>query len=241
MNKKLLISLAAIFAAAAFAVMPAAAHAACTPPACPHVYKNGVIGGEGKRVRYIEWGTWNITNAHIGGFECRTATVGYLENQVGGGAARGEVQGVAWYECVWPTCTTVLGGTAIRLTPGQLPWAAEVFEDSERKFRQKTGHKGPTPGKEPNPVTEPEFIQFLVDCTGVTTTTFFGEQDPLLLNNGTAIGAGPGEEKLEPEKVNANAKDLESELSGRGETESGSPGFKVEGYGAEELLEVKNP
>jgi hypothetical protein len=241
MAKKLLTGLAPLLAIASFTVMPTASQAACTPPACPHVYKDGVIGGDGKKVREIAWGTVKFNNATEGTIECHNIFAGFVENPVGGGAAKGQVQGFYLYECIDETCTKVLGGTAFHITPGKFPWATEVFEDSAKQFRQKTGHKGPTPGKEPNSVTEPEFINIVFDCTGVSTPTFFGEQDPLLLNNGTAIGAGPGEEKLEPEKVNANAKDLESELVGRGEFESGSPGIKVIGYGTEELLEVKNP
>ena len=49
---------------------------------------------------------------------------------------------------------------------------------------------------------------------------------------------GPSEGQLEPEKVNPESPDLESELVGSGETEGR---VKVEGYAGEELIEVKNP
>jgi len=232
MNKKFLIGLAPLLVTALLVAMPAASQAA------PHVYKNGVIGAEAKKVRQIAWGTLKLKNATLGEVECHNVFAGYAENPTGGGAAVGQVQGFYPYECVDSTCTVTLGGSAIHVTPGKLPWVASVFENAGKQFRQKTGHKGPTPGKEPNPVTEPEYIQFIVDCVGVTTPTFFGEQDPLLLNNGTEIGKGPGEEKLEPQAVNPESKDLESELVGTGSTEGN---IKALGYGAEELIEAKNP
>jgi len=238
MNKKFLVGLAPLLAIVAFVVMPAASQAACTAPACPHIYKNGVIGKEGTKVRQIAWGTLKLNNATLGEVECHNVFAGFATNPVGGGPAAGQVQGFYPYECVDATCTTVLGGKAIHVTPGKLPWSGEVFETPTKGFRQKTGHKGPTKNVKPNETTEPEFIDFTVDCVGVTTPEFFGEQDPLLQNNGTAIGSGPGEEQLEPEATNAESKDLESELVGTGST---TGKVKVEGYGAEELLEVKNP
>jgi hypothetical protein len=232
MSKKFLIGLTPLLATVAFMVIPAASQAE------PHVYKNGLIGAEGKKVREIAWGTLKLNNSTLGEVECHNVFAGYAENPAGGGAAKGQVQGFYPYECVDATCTTVLGGKAIHVTPGKLPWSAVVFENAKKEFRQKTGHKGPTKNVKPNEITEPEFIDFTVNCEGVTTPEFFGEQDPLLQNNAIAIGAGPGEEQLEAESVNPESKDLESELVGTGST---TGKVKVEGYGAEEELEVKNP
>jgi hypothetical protein len=233
MNKKLYIGLASLLAIAAFVVMPATSEAACAAPACPHIYKNGSIGSEGKKVRYITWGTLKLNNTTLGTVECHTAHEGYLENPVGGVAAKGQVQAFALYECVDETCTKVLGGSAIRPKAENLPWVTEVFENAKREFREKIGSKGKPP--------EEGVVAFNVDCVGVATPLFAGELDPLILNNGTAIGSGPNELKFETEKTNPEAHDLESELGGRGEVESGSPSIKFEGYGTEELLEVKNP
>jgi hypothetical protein len=241
MNKKLFIRLAPLLAIAAFVVLPGASQAACTAPACPHVYKNGVIGGEGKPLREILWGTLKIRNKTLGEIECHTVWGGFLQNPTGGGAAKGQVQGVYAYECVDETCTKVLGGKAIRVTPGNLPWLREVIEPKPGEFREKIGHKGPTLGKEPNELTEPEFVEFTESCEGITAGRVFGEQDPRILNNGTSIGSGPGELKFEPESSNPESHNLESEVFGTNEIESISPGIKVLGYGTEELIEVKNP
>ena len=231
MNKKFLIGLAPLLITAVFAVMPAASQA------LPHVYKNGVIGAEGKKVREISWGTLKLKNATLGEVECHNLFAGFAENPVGGGVAIGKVQAFSPYECASPSCLA-LGGKGIDVKAGKMPWLAEVLEPKPGVWRQKTGRKGPTKNVKPNEITEPGFVDFTVNCEGVTTPEFFGENDPLVLNNGISIGAGPGELKLEPEKVNPESHDLESELVGTGETEGN---VKVEGYGAEELIEVKNP
>jgi len=234
MSKKLLMGLAPVLAAAAFAAMPAAAQAACTPPACAHVYKNGVISSEGKKLRLIGWGTLKLKNATLGEVECHTVGGGYTENPVGGGIATGKTQAASDYECVSPSCLA-LGGKGIAVTVVKLPWTEELTEPKAGVFRIKVGFKGPEKNKKP---TGEGFIDFKVNCEGVTTPEFFGEQRPLVLNNGIAIGSGPTEGQLEPEKVNPESPDLESELVGTGETEGR---VKVEGYAGEELIEVKNP
>jgi hypothetical protein len=237
MNKKVSICLAPLFVIAAFVVLPAASQA-CTAPACPHVYKNGVIGGEGKPLREILWGTLKIRNKTLGEIECHTVWGGFLENPAGGGAAKGQVQGVYAYECVDAVCTTTLGGKAIRVTPGKLPWLREVIEPKPGEFREKFGHKGPTLGQKPNELTEPEFVDFTENCEGIATGEVFGEMDLLVMNNGTTIGSGPGESKMEPESANPESHNLESEVFGTNEVEGN---LKFEGYGTEELIEVKNP
>jgi hypothetical protein len=231
MKKKFLLGLAPLLITASFAVVPAASQAA------PHVYKNGIIGAPGKKVREISWGTLKLKNATLGEVICHNLFAGFAENPVGEGAAIGKVQAFAPYECESPSCIA-LGGKGIQVTAGKMPWVAEAIEPKPGVFRQKTGHKSLTPGKKPNEVTEPAFVDFNVNCEGVTTPEFFGENRSLVLNNGISIGAGPGELELQPAKVNPESPDLESELVGNGETEGT---VKVEGYGAEELIEVKNP
>ena len=215
-KKKLHIGLAPLLAIAAFAAMPAASQAACTPPACAHVYKNGVISTEGKKLRHISWGTLKLNDKTFGEVECHTLWPGYSENPTGGGATIGKVQAFAPYECASPSCIA-LGGKGIDVKSGQMPWSTEVIENTPGVFRLKIGNKSA------------EQTKFTVNCEGVVTPSYFGEIDALILNNGISIGAAPGELKFEAA--------LES-TTGPGEIEGT---FKIEGYGLEELIEVKNP
>jgi hypothetical protein len=72
-----------------------------------------------------------------------------------------------------------------------------------------------------------------VNCVGVKNTQFFAEDVPKVLNNGIVIGQSPDEEEFDQ--------------PGSGELESEAGGLKLagkvkfEGYGQEELVEVKNP
>jgi hypothetical protein len=222
MNKQLGISLVPLLAVAALATMPAASQAACTPPACPHVYKNGVISPEGKKLQIIGWGTLKLTNPTLGEVECHNVGAGYAENPVGGGTAAGKLEANYDYECLSAHCTA-LGGKAIESTAEGLPWLEELIEPEAGVFRIKIGKKGKEPGS----------IIVKTNCVGVFTETFFGEQRPKILNNGKAIGSAPGEGEFD-----AGAGELESQFFGGGKT-AGT--LKGEGYVGEELIEIKNP
>ena len=73
-----------------------------------------------------------------------------------------------------------------------------------------------------------------VNCVGVKNTQFFAEDVPKLLNNGFAIGAGPDEQEFDQ----PGSGELESEALG-GLKLAGK--VKFEGYGSQELIEVRNP
>jgi IPT/TIG domain len=187
-----------------------------------HIYKNGVKGAEGKKVRTIGWGTLKFTNAAFGEVECHTVSAGYLEDPPAGSAV-GQVQGFYAYECVSESCK-VLGGSSIALTAEQLPWSTEATEAEGGGFRLRTGNRVKAAGA----------ALVRVNCGGVKSTQFFAEDAPRVLNNGISIGSGPNE--------------VEFDQPGSGELESEALGglkfagkVKTEGYGAEELIEVKNP
>jgi hypothetical protein len=215
MKKRFLIGLAPLVVTA-FMVMPTVAQAV------PHVYKNGVISGEAKKLRTISWGTAKLTNITLGPVECHNVFAGFSENPTGGGAAVGKVQAFYPYECVATTCAS-LGGTKIEITPEKLPWNAAVTEPEAGVFEQLTGKKGEKGGA--------GSVEFLVNCEGVTKPHFFGENGTKILNNGLQIGTTPGEQEF------LKSPNLESEI-GAGETEGK---VKVEGYASQELIEVKNP
>ena len=219
MKKKLLIGFAPLLVTAAFAVMPVAAQAV------PHVYKNGTIQKEAKPLPTIAWGTLHLKNTTLGEVTCKNLFAGNVENPTGGGAAVGTLFAFSPYECESASCKA-LGGTKIEVTSENLPFAQEIIEPSAGVFRLKTG-VSKVKGAAGN-------VQFKVNCEKVTKPIFFGEQAPLIQNNGFAIGSGPGEQEFLPD---AGTGALESEI-GEGKTEGK---VKVEGFNAEELIEVKNP
>jgi hypothetical protein len=133
---------------------------------------------------------------------------------------------------VAPTCEAQ-GGKRVTLTSAKLPWPATVFENAKREFREKLGFREQ---RLINP--REELVIFAYNCEGVRTTEVAGEQFPLILNNGISIGAGPVELQFEPEKVNPESHNLTTEVVGPVEVEGR---IKMVGYGAEELIEVKNP
>jgi len=239
MTKKFLIGLAPLVVTAAFVMLPAVSQGfeTCTGPNCPHVYKNGTIGAEAKPVREIAWGTLKLHNEKLGDVECHNIFAGFAENPAGGGAAGGKVQAFYPYECVDAVCTSA--GGELKVKAGTtLPWVASAQQAKPGEFWQKTGFKGPTPNKKANPLTEPGQIEFNINCTVIGAPDFFGENDTLAQNNGVSIGSVPGELQFFHESENVNSHNLESELFGPGETLGK---VKVQGYGSQELIEVKNP
>jgi alpha-tubulin suppressor-like RCC1 family protein len=189
--------------------------------ASTHAYKNGVIVAQGKKLLTIGWGTLKFTNASLE-VECHTISAGFMENPTGGGSAIGKVQAHFPYECVSASCTTA-GGTAIELTPENLPWSSEATEVEGGAFRARTGNRIKAAGA----------VLLRVNCVGVKNTQFFAEDVPRVLNNGISIGSAPDEEEFDP-----GSGELESEAFG-GLKLAGK--VKFEGYGEEELIEVKNP
>jgi hypothetical protein len=248
MSKKLSLALAPLLVIAAFVMTPASALGSaeitwpsCTAPNCPHAYKNGNIQAEGKPLRYIGWGVVQLANTRLGLVTCHLILAGFAENPTGGGRSVGKVQAFDQYECEDPTCAGAAGELKVK-TGSTLPWKAEVVENASKEFFQKTGFKGPTENKKANPATEPGQVEFNINCTTIGAPDFFGVQYYKILNNGVSIGVVPGQEQIQSEAANpANARNLESETFGPGENETGTPGLKVEGFGGEELIEVKNP
>jgi len=217
MNKRLQVGLAPLLAIAAFAVMPVAAQAV------PHVYENGVMSAEGKKLRLLGWGTLHPTNATLGAPECHTVWTGYLENPTGGVAAVGQVQLFGTYECISPTCEA-LGGTKFEIVTEKLPWTDAVTEPEAGVFRLSIGKKGEKGGS--------GSVELEVNCEGVSKSHPFGNLAPKILNNGKSIGASPGEDEFD-----AGSGELESEINGW--TFPGK--WKVMGYSGQQMIGVKNP
>jgi hypothetical protein len=145
-----------------------------------------------------------------------------MENPTGGGSAIGKVQGYFPYECSSATCTTS-GGTATQLTPDNLPWSTEATEVEGGALRMRTGNRIKVAGA----------VFLRVNCVGVKNTQFFAQVAPKVLNNGISIGSAPDEEEFDQ----PGSGELESELGGL----KLAGNVKFEGYGEEELIELKNP
>jgi hypothetical protein len=192
--------------------------------ASTHAYKNGVLGKKGIPIPGIAWGTLKFTSASpYGEVECHTISAGSMENPTGGGSAIGKVQGYFAYECKLSEPCKTSGGTAIELTPENLPWSTEATEVEGGAFRLRTGNRIKAAGA----------VLLRVNCVGVKNTQFFAQVAPKVLNNGISIGSAPNEEEFDQ--------------PGSGELESEAGGLKLagnvkfEGYGEEELIELKNP
>jgi hypothetical protein len=189
----------------------------------PHAYKNLVKGAEGTALRWIAWGTLKLSNATLGEIECHDVMAGFLENPTGGGPAVGKIQGFAPYECVSESCKA-LGGTAIEVTAETLPWSLAVAQPQPSIFRMTSGNGSKAPGA----------VSIRVNCVGVKSAQFLGEDAPKLLNNGLSAGALPTEEEFDQ----PGSGELISEGLG-GLKFAGR--IKIEGYVAEEVIELSNP
>jgi hypothetical protein len=118
-----------------------------------------------------------------------------------------------------------LGGTGIEVTPEKLPWAGEATEPEAGVFRIRTGNKTKT--------ANAGFVR--VNCVGAKNVQFLGESAPKALNNGVAVGALPDEDEFDQ----PGSGELESETGLGGVKMAGK--LKTEGFGEEELVELKNP
>jgi hypothetical protein len=194
--------------------------------ASTHAYRNGVISKEGKKLPTIGWGTLKFTSASpYGAFECLDITAGLMENPSGGGSAIGKVQALVPYECALSETCKTSGGTATQVTPENLPWSTEATEVEGGAFRTRTGNRIKAAGA----------VFLRANCVGVKNTQFFAEDAPRVLNNGVSIGSAPDEEEFDQ----PGSGELESEAGGLKLALAGP--VKFEGYGTEELIEVKNP
>jgi hypothetical protein len=256
MKKKFFSGLAPLLVIAACVMTPASALGSaeiswpsCTPPACPHVYKNGLIGAEGAKVRGIAWGNLKLTNENLGEVECRNIFAGFGENPAGGGRAVGQVQAFYPYECNDPTCAAAKG--ELKVTANNLagevtlPFKTEGVEQPAGSFYGKAGFKGPTENQKANKITEPGQTEFNINCTTITKPDFFGVSYFKDLKTGLSTAA-PDESETHHEifdTLHYRNQETVSGAGGVGEIEKGKTGanLKGEGYAAQELLEAKNP
>jgi len=132
MSKKLFISLAPLFAVAAFAVTSTAQAANGT-----HYYSGGKKIAEGAKVPVVAYGTLSLTSA-AGTIKCSNVAGGYVENPSGGGAGKGATEEFGVYNCSG-TCPV-----ENRVEPFKLPWISTLQpnETIEGKVRNRASGGG---------------------------------------------------------------------------------------------------
>jgi hypothetical protein len=76
----------------------------------------------------MAWGSLTLENAKIGALTCLTLEGGVLFNPVGGGAGKGVLDAVTFYECVAPTCEAAKGLQEV--IPEKLKWSSVLIEEA---------------------------------------------------------------------------------------------------------------
>jgi hypothetical protein len=108
------------------------------PRSSPHWYQNNVRLAEGAPENgrsVMAWGSVTLENAKIGSFTCLTLGGGDLANPVGGGAGKGVLEGVTFYDCQAPTCEAAKG--LLEVIPEKLEWSSVLIEEPS-VFRDRT-------------------------------------------------------------------------------------------------------
>jgi hypothetical protein len=139
----------------------------------PHWYQNHVPIEEGaleNGLPAIAWGSFTLENAK-GAFTCQTLVGGSLANPTGGGAGKGFLEAVTFYNCVEPVCEGSKG--LLQVTPEKLNWSSVLIEEAGL-FRDRI-----------------EGIALREICVGgAGNVQFHGTLKPQL-EAGTIIGAAP--------------------------------------------------
>jgi hypothetical protein len=233
MSKKLLVSLAAIAATAAFAVLPA------TAGAVSHWYDNGALVGA-TPVPVLTWGTLsNVGNkaAGEGTITCHNVIGGFIKNPEGGGLGEGMTQEFSSYEC----------SGNIPCAPGHeqaSPIQASLNANGvypltgwPSKIEEKEGIRVNNTGVEVElGCVEPPLWTEVKGATFVTSPTAL--QNPLG-PAGAKKGTGPGS----PGQAEFDEKTGELEVKGsKGVAKGRTSGtLKTLGYEEQELIQIKNP
>src|SRR5207302_9218336 len=97
-------------------------------------------------------------------------------NRVGGGAGKGLLEGISFYDCTAPTCETAKGLQA--MIPEKPEWSAVLIEEAGGVFRDRI-----------------ESIALREICVGGTSNVEFHGMLKPSLEAGTSVGAAPA--KLE--------------------------------------------
>jgi len=213
MSKKVLISLAPLFATIAFAVLPAAAQAS------PHWFKSNVELAAAEELPLVGWGTLTLTAHEIGTIECQNVAGGDVQNTAlaPSGVGIAEIEQFVPYDCTG-ICPEVW-----KVTPEGLPWDGELTEvaSESNKKRARLG------------ITKPIIIH--VECPGlIINEKFKGELTPST-NNGTSA-TKPSFIEFDHPVGKPGSGHLTGPVLGEG---AAGGKAKVEGYNEQEVLTVK--
>jgi hypothetical protein len=186
----------------------------------PHWYKNRVRVAEGALENgppILSWGNLTLSNAKIGSLTCQTLAGGDVGNPVGGGAGKGVLEGITFYDCTSETCEVTAKGLQA-LIPEKPEWSAVLIEELATNRDRIEG------------------IALREICVGGTPESnveFHGMLKPSL-EPGSSAGASPM--KLEfggsGELQNAVAGEEAGKVAGK---------LKFMGYETGELLGAKKP
>jgi hypothetical protein len=181
----------------------------------PHWYQNRVRLGEttlDEGLHVMAWGFLTLENTKIGAFTCQTLVGGDLANPAGGGAGKGVLKAVSFYNCVAATCEAEKG--RLKVIPEKLEWSSVLIEEAGGVFRDRI-----------------EGIALREICVGAAgNVEFHGTLKPKL-EAGTIIGAAPA--KLE---FGAGSGSLQSEKEGPG---NASGKLKFMGFEGGEIISAK--
>jgi hypothetical protein len=183
----------------------------------PHWYKNRVRIAEGAlegAPQVMSWGSLTIENATVGAFTCLTLAGGDVGNPVGGGAGKGVLEGVTFYDCTAPTCEADKGLQAVITEKPE--WSAVLVEETAMNKDR---------------IESIALREICVGGTPESNVEFHGVLKPNV-ESGTSIGAAPS--KLE---FSATTGELQSG-AGAGKVIAK---LKLMGYETGELLQAKTP
>jgi hypothetical protein len=209
MSKKMYALLLPALAVAAMAVTAGAAQAA------PHWYSNGtrIPFRNTPKVQVISWGTLTLTNATLGTLTCKVSDAGNIWNPASEGNGLDEIVLFNNYECSISPAAACEAGLAV--TASGLPWATELFVDTEGVIRDRI--KG---------------IKVTVTCTKpVVSLLFEGELTPKWVNGTSAA---------KPSFAEFDSKSGHLTNGSVGEAKVGGKD-KVLGFEEQELITLANP
>jgi hypothetical protein len=191
----------------------------------PHWYRNGARATEGERVPVIGWGTLALISS-AGNVTCHTASGGYVESPVGGGAGVGEAQAFATFDCESEKICPL--GATTEVSAESLPWESVLEVAAGVTRMRSTGVK--------------EFVKCVAGGK-VEGGTKFLTNEASVCCKAWAPTDRHGTSALHPGllEFDAGSGELEAEGSKEAVKAKTEGDVKLLGYAEQELIDTKNP